>query len=391
MTALLSFFVLLFAGLIFSDLFKRLHLPYVTALIVAGVIIGPVLNIVSVDPTISFLGGIGLVFLMFIAGSEIKTGSFKRLEKEIFVLALLNGVIPFATGFGIAWFLTQSVITSYILGIAFISSSVAIIIPSLEARGLLNRRIGETIVSATVFEDMISLLLFAIVLQNFTPKTALPLIIYIPLIILIPFLLKLLIPRIEQLYHYNKRGRDLFESQLRFVFAILIATVVLFESLGMHAIVAGFVIGIILSDSIRGKVEEKIRTISYGFFIPIFFLIIGMGLDLGLLLSSQVLISSALIVTGLIASKVISGFIGGKYLLKFSVKESLLIGFATTPQLSTTLAVAFVALESGLLSADIITALILLSTITAFIAPLAIRSIPLDKEPKATVLNTKNK
>jgi len=351
-----------------------------------------VLGWVSADETILFIGLIGIVFLMFIAGSEIKIKTFKRLEKQIFALAILNGGLPFVTGFGIGWFLTQNIASALIIGIAFISSSVALIIPSLGARKLIHTRLGETIISATVFEDIGSLLLFSFILQSFSPKTSIPLIAYIPLVIGIIFVLKKVIPPIERMYHYGKKGRDLFENELIFVFVSLLATVVLFESIGMHAIVAGFVIGIILSDSIRGKIEEKIRTISYGFFIPIFFLMIGMQMDLSVFISPGPLFAAVVILIGLIGSKVISGFVGGK-LLKFNSRESLLIGFTTIPQLSTTLAVAFVALELGLLSQEIITALIILSTVTTFVSPIAIRLIAGEKRAeteKASVLNKEN-
>ncbi|MBN1941033.1 MAG: cation:proton antiporter [Candidatus Diapherotrites archaeon] len=375
MAELITFFVLLFSGLVFSELFKRLHLPYVAALIVAGMIIGPVLNLATADPTMSFLGSIGIVFLMFIAGSEIKTDVFKKTGKKIFLTTFLNGSLPFLTGFGIVWYVTQSLFTALIMGIAFIASSVAIIIPALESKKILNTPLGETIVSATVFEDIASLLLLSFALQIFLPKSALPLFIYIPLIIALILLLKKIVPILEAFYHSGKWGRELFESELRFIFVTLIATVVMFEFLGVHAVIAGFLIGIILGDSVKGKVEEKIRTISYGIFIPIFFVIIGMQTDLIVFLSPQAMAVALLIIGGLFASKIFSGFIAGKFLLGFSKQESVLMGIATTPQLSTTLAVAFLGLESGFLTIEIAASLVLYTTITALVVPLAIRAI----------------
>ena len=373
MPGLITFFVILVAGLIFSEAFRRLHLPYVTALIVGGIIIGPsLLNIAVVDETILFLGSIGLIFLMFMAGSEIKMKTFKRTGKEIALLSVLNGIIPFLVGYWVGTVFGLNFITSIVLGIVFISSSVAVIIPSLERMGLIHTRLGETVVSATVFEDIGSLLLLAFILQSFAPTTPLPLFLYIPVIIIIIFSLKVLIPELEKLYHYKKRGQDLWESKLRFILVILIATVILFEFIGMKALIAGFIIGIILGDAIVGKVEEKIRTISYGIFIPTFFIIIGIQTDLSAFVSIQSLYLTLAIVFGLIAAKIVSGFVGGK-LLKFSGRESLLIGFATTPQLSTTLAVAFVAVEQRILSPDIAVSLVVLSIVTTFLAPIAMK------------------
>ncbi len=384
MATMLPFFVILIAGLIFSEIFKRLHLPYVTALIIAGIVIGPfMLNLITADETVTVMASIGVIFLMFMAGSEIKSKSFEQIEKNVFILALLNGAIPFITGYAIGAFFGYNFFTSIILGAAFISSSVAVIIPSLESSGLMRTKLGKTIVSSTVIEDICSLIFLALILQSFTQRTALPLPIYLPIIVLLIVILKIFIPKIQNVYYHKKSGKDLFESELRFVFVVLLATVLLFESIGMHAIVAGFLIGIILSDSIGQKLDDKIRTISYGFFIPIFFLVIGIQTDLSVLFSSNSILLSLTIILGLLLSKIISGFIGGKA-MKFSTNESLLMGIATTPQLSTTLAIAFSALSLGLLAPEIIASLVILSIITTFSAPLMIKSIVSGMKSKST-------
>jgi len=375
MPALLPFFVILISGLIFSEIFKRLHLPYVTALIIAGILIGPLfLNLIQVDETVSFIGSIGVVFLMFITGSEVKWAFFQKMGKDIIFLSFLNGAIPFITGFGIGWFFGYDFFTSIVLGTVFLSSSIAVIIPSLESNKLIDTKIGKTIISATVFEDITSLILLAFILQSFSQKSPIPLPVYIPTIILLIIGLKIVIPKIEKMYQSRKKGKDLFESELRFVFVVLLAAVLLFESIGMHAIIAGFIIGIILGNSIRDKIEEKIRTVSYGIFIPTFFLIIGMQTDLSVFLLERSVLLTYFIVIGLISSKIVSGWIGGR-LIKFSGKESLLIGVSTVPQLSTTLATAFAALEFGILNQEIITSLVVLSIVTTLAVPLTIKLI----------------
>jgi len=313
------------------------------------------------------------------AGSEIKIESLEKKGKNILVLSILNGIIPFITGFGIAWFFGYDLFTSIVLGTCFISSSIAVIIPSLESNKLIDTKIGKTIISATVFEDVSSLILLAVILQSFAQKTPIPLPVYIPTIILLIIVLKTIIPKIEKKYYSKKKGKDLFESELRFIFVVLLATVLLFESLGMHSIIAGFLIGILLGDSIRDKVEEKIRTVSYGLFIPIFFLMMGMQTDLSVFLSATSVMLTATVVLGLIISKIVSGWVAGR-LIKFSGRESLLIGISTIPQLSTTLATAFAALEFGLLNQELITSLVVLSIVTTFVAPLIIKFIVTKKK-----------
>jgi Kef-type K+ transport system membrane component KefB len=82
----------LLAGVFFSEIFKRLHLPYVLSLIIAGIVIGPLgLNIVDLSPTILFLSSIGVIFLMFNAGLEVKINYLMKIWKKIGLCALING------------------------------------------------------------------------------------------------------------------------------------------------------------------------------------------------------------------------------------------------------------------------------------------------------------
>ncbi len=387
MSALIPFLILIAAGLFFSEIFKKLHLPYVIALITAGIIIGPVLNLIVVDETIALLGSIGIVFLMFIAGSEIKTDIFKEIGKNIFFVAFLNAVIPFSVGVLIGYLFGFTIYTSLMIGIVFISSSIAIIIPTLERNYMINTKLGQAIISTTVIEDVASLFLLAFLLQRYTKQTPIPLPIYIPVVILLILGLKYFIPRIGKIIFSEKTERDLFQTKLRYLFVVLVANVILFEILGMHAILAGFVIGIFLGDMIEGKIESKIRVISYGFFIPIFFLVIGMRTDILTLANFSNIFMVVVIVLGLMISKIFSGWVGGK-ILNLSNDESLLFGVSTTPQLSTTLAAAYVALEFGLLNSELIASFVILSLVTVFVTPI-LMDVLIKRMPKRDGIDIK--
>ncbi len=373
MPELTTFFIILLIGLIFSDIFKRLHLPYVTALIIAGIAIGPYgLDFARINPVTDFLGSIGVIFLMFIAGSEIKSSVFRDIKDKAFVQSLFNGFIPFIAGAAIGYYFTHDLLSTLILAVIFVSSSAGVIIPSLESFDLVKTRLGETIMASTVVQDIASLLLLALILQSTNPITFIPLYLYIPLLLGIVWLLKTIVPKLYRLYHKGRTKKDLFESELRFVFVNLIAIVVLFEILGLHSIVAGFITGMILTDSIKGKLKQKIHTLSYGLFIPVFFLVIGLQMDISVFYEKSSLLLISAIVFGLIISKIVSGWLGARA-NKYSNRAGLLMGFASIPQLSTSLAAAFAAHEFGLLSGDIISGLIILSIITTLIAPLLIR------------------
>lgn len=367
------FLVILVAGIFFSELFKRLHLPYVPALIVAGIVVGPLgLNLVELTPSMLFLGSIGVIFLMFIAGLEVKTDYLTSIWKRVGLCALINGGLPGFVGFTISYVFGYEIITSILLGTIFVSSSIAVIIPALQEKGLINTEYGSVIVGTVVIEDIASLFLLSIILQTANPTTNLPLPLFIIVVIFSIVLIKYFLPKIENVF-FERRGRGGVEENVQFVLVLLVAVAVYFELLGMHAIVAGFLVGLILSKAIKNKpIESKLHVLSYGVFIPVFFLEVGIETDLTVFLeASDTVLLSLAVVGGLILSKILSGYLCGR-LMGFSRKERLLFGVASTPQLSTSLAVAFTALELGLIDSNLQVSIVLLSITTVLVAPFVV-------------------
>jgi Kef-type K+ transport system membrane component KefB len=361
----------------FALAFRRFHLPWVLSLIVAGVVIGPYgFGFAEINPTLNFISQIGLIFLMFMAGLETRFDSFKELKLEISVIALLNGLIPLAAGVTLGYLLDFSLISSLLVGIIFMSSSIAVIIPTLENLGQIHSRLGRTIVSSTIVVDVVSLVLLSMLLQTVDPVTSLPLpsFYFILSIIMVAFAFGL--PKIRGMFPKRRDEKDLFESEVRIIFALMIGVVVTFELLGLHPIIAGFFAGLVLSKSINSHlIIDKLRTISYGIFIPVFFVVIGMETDIGVFSESLSIVGIVLVIalTSIIA-KFTSGWLAGK-LIGFTQRESAIIGFSTIPQLSTTLAVVFTAVELGLLPPTLITAMVILSIVTTLVAPVGLRML----------------
>lgn len=379
------FFLVLFVGVFFSDIFRRLHLPWVIALLLGGILIGPyVLDVFEVDGTIDFIGQIGLIFLMFMAGLETRLSVFQKYRRGLLALGLLNGLIPMAVGAGIGMFFGYSAPVSILLGIIFVSSSIAVVIPSLEANKIIETRLGALVMGAAIVEDILSLLLLSIFLQTTNTTTPLPLPILYALLIGALIVLRWLLPKIQWFFSRGIRDTgDLFQQELRSVFVVLIGTVIIFEVLGLHPIIAGFFTGLVLSDTLRSEVLlGKIRALSYGIFIPTFFIVVGAKTDISVFGEADgALFLTLAIVIGSILSKLSSGWLGGR-LLGFNQHDSFLIGISKVPQLSTTLAVAFTGAELGILSRELVAALVILSIITTFIGPLFIRfSGPPDGSP----------
>lgn len=387
MELLVPFFIIFSAGLLFTQLSGRLHLPYVTALIVAGIILGDSgLGLVESTEGVDFFGFIGLLFLMFMAGSKVNLNSLKELREKVAIITLFCTTIPLFTGMAVGYAFSGSLLTGALIGILFISSSVAVVIPILDANGLLETQLGKLSLSTSVIQDIVSLFFLAVLLQRALGESILSIMLFLLLSVIVMVFLRDYIPRIQKLFQKIDTSTNTFESELRFTLVILFSSVLLFELIGLHAIVAAFVIGLLISESLKDRdVLEKIRTISYGIFVPIFFFNVGMQTDLSVLTSPGNIVLVVAVVTSLIISKQLSGWIGGR-LAGLTNEQAHFVGLTSIPQLSTTLAVAFTALDLSLISAEMLTALVILTIVTSTLSPLVIKisSYNISKRSKVT-------
>ncbi|MAZ41152.1 hypothetical protein CL654_03490 [bacterium] len=374
MQEFVPFFFILIFGLFFSTIFNRLHLPWVVALIVAGIAAGAS-NLFEVTPTIEFFSEIGLVFLMFMAGLETRLSCLRETKREVGILSIVNGLIPFIVALLIGFYFGYGLQASILLGIVFISSSIAVVIPSLEESGLFGTRLGTSAIGTAIVEDIVSLFLLSLFFQWVNPSANISLFIFYPLLVLLLVAIKFIIPRLDALFH-RYSAADSYETEPRVVLAMMVGVVIVFELLGLHPIVAGFFLGLVLSDSLRkDETKKKLHVLSYGLFIPFFFVTVGAQTDLSVLASlGGAWVVILVVVLGSVLAKFGSGWLGAR-LSGFSSLEGSFIGVSTMPQLSTTLAVVFVGQDLGILKPELVTAIVVLSIVTTLISPILIRHI----------------
>jgi Kef-type K+ transport system membrane component KefB len=373
---LLVLLLVLAIGLIIPELFKKFRIPFLTLIILAGAFTGPhFFNYIQLDDTIRFFGFLGMAFLMFMTGLETDITKLSKDKQKIALMALLNGAIPFLVGLGITRLFGYSWITSSIVGIVFISSSVAVIVSTLKNNKSINKVAARLILSAVMVTDIASLIALAFIFQNTSKITGLPLPIYFSILITSIFVLFRVVPLLSKKIMERRLSEDNgYERQLRFVIVILASVVVYFSFLGAHPILAAFLAGLSLPTAIlygKSKIlRSKLHTIGYGLFIPVFFFVVGMDMDLTIFRAfnfQNIIIISLML--GLIISKFGSGYLAGR-LVKFSKKDSLLFGSISMTQLTTTLAVTYAASSLGLLDTVLVTSIVLLSIVTTLLGPL---------------------
>jgi len=370
--------VILTFTLIAPEIFKRLKIPFVTSLIIIGAILGPhALNYIQTNEIINFFGFLGMTFLMLMAGLETDFAKLKELKYKIIILSTLNGLIPFSIGLFLTYSFGYSILTSTIIGIIFISSSIAIVIPILKETNLLKKDIGQIILSSVMLNDIVSLILLTFLLQTVNPISKLPLSSFFILLIISIGVLFYLMPRLTDFFlHKRFLTKTGYEKKLRFLIVLVIGFIAYFSALGVHPILGAFIIGLTLSEVVRHEhIFNKLHTLGYGLFVPVFFFIIGMQMDLKIIGNfdiTEILMVS--LIVGLILSKFFSGYIAAK-IVKLTNKQASIYSISTIPQLTTTLAVTYAAASTGILDDLLVTSLILLSIITTIISPILLKYI----------------
>jgi Kef-type K+ transport system membrane component KefB len=376
MAYILLFLIWIAAAFFFPVALRRFQIPWVTAVIFAGMILGPYgLNLVNTGEVMDFLATIGLIFLMFTAGLDTKFSELKKAGKNVLYFAIINLGVPYATGIFIGLYLGLTPFSSLVLGACFSSSSVGLIVPMLRELNI-KSKIKSTVVSALFLEDVISLIILAILLKAVVPISPIPLEIFPIVLIIFIIVVLYLIPILQEWLFYFGPKKDVFAGGIRAVFITLALVALMAEIIGVHAMVGGFLAGLTLSDMLkkRKKLEESIMAISYGFLIPIFLLSLGVTTNMGAIFEPGDLFATVLIILSLIASKSLSGFLGGR-LIGFNSRISWGMGVMTIAQMSTTLATASLAFQYGILGENIVAALVLLSIVTIIITPFLTKSI----------------
>ncbi len=360
--------------------------PMVVIEILAGIAIGHSgLNLVKVEGPLRFLAGFGFSFLMFLSGLEI---DFSRLMPAggrrpkvpwwqgplwlaggsfALTLALAIGV-----GYGLVGFGVKA--DGLLLGLILSTTSLGLVVPVLKERGQSEGRYGQALLSSALVADFVTLLLLSVAVALLGGGASLELLLVLVLAAAFGMAVRLgLRARRIPLITWTIRELAQATSQIRVrgAVALMVGWVFLAEALGLEVILGAFLAGAlvsILSTDREGVLREKLDAMGYGFFVPLFFITVGVGFDLQALVASP----SSLILVGVLivaayAVKMVPALL---WRLSFSWRESLAAGVLLSSRLSLIIAAAAVALNLGLISPAVNAAVILVAMITCTVSPM---------------------
>ena len=381
-------FAILFAlvlAYLLSEIFKFFRLPRVIGQILAGLIIGIpyIRNHVFTDDVssvFSFLTNIGIILLFFFVGLEIDFKRFRKNIKESALISIFNTCLPLFLGFIASRALFNfDNITSLVIGIALSVSSQAISLDILEEARLLKSKIGSLIMTTSTVDDVFELLAISVVLIVFNtaiaPETSLnELLLSIAAFVVLILILRVsLIPFALRAFERDKSQAILFMGAL----IIVLFMAYLSELFGVSSLIGALVAGMLVMQTLlsgehrrpweKNDISRSIHIISFGFLIPIFFVNVGLQTDIATI-SSNLLLAFVLLLIDI--GGTLFGTVFAIGLSKGTLAEGLLVGWAVTPKGDTELVIATLALQGGLISIGVYSAIITVALGSTIIAPI---------------------
>ncbi len=358
---------------------RKCKAPQVVGEIVAGLLIGPsILGWVNQSDFLVQMAEIGVILLMFSAGLEtdlkdlMKTGPIAALIACAGVfIPLVFGAVLYMAFFGVAPWGSEEFYKAVFVGTILTATSVSITVESLKEMGKLKGRVGTTILSAAIIDDVIGIIVLTFVIGFKNPESK-PLsvlantVMFFLFAIVVGFISYKIFKMIDTRYPHTRR---IPIAGLAFCLAMAYIAEKYF---GIADITGAYVAGIILC-SIRDSeyIAEKMDTNSYMLFGPVFFASIGLKTNVDSVSMGILIFSLAFVAVGLI-SKIIGCSLAAR-LCRFSRLDSLKIGAGMMTRGEVALIVSQKGLSAGLLTPVYFTSVILLIIVSSILTPIILK------------------
>ncbi len=375
--------------------FKRVSIPIVVGEILAGMAVGRsgLVLVPPDDPLLIMLSNFGIVFLMLLSGMEIDFHSLRSYAPAAeqgagvrfgaLPLALINFILTLVLASTAAYVLVRYGLAQnmWIVALILSTTSLGVVVPVLKETDLLSQRFGQYILVTAVIADLVTMLLItvavAIVSRGLTAEILLVVLLFVAFFLTYRFgtifnKVSALRRMIEELSHATA------QIKVRAAFTIMLAFVALSESLGSEIILGAFLAGAIiglLRTADDAELGRQLEAIGYGFFIPIFFIKVGVEFNLPVLLASPgALLLVPFLLIGAILVKMIPALTST---INFSLREGLAAGVLLSARLSLIIAAAAIGKRLGVIGESVNAAIILVALVTVTSAPLIfVRMMP---------------
>ena len=369
MSLLLQVTLFLAASLLLVPLLKRLGIATVLGYLFTGIVLGPsVLNIAHDPKAIMELAEFGVIFLMFIIGLELRPQRLWDMRQSIFVMGSLQVVLTGIALTALVFFaLSQSIAASIVIGFALSLSSTAFALQLLNEKQQLNTSFGQQSFSILLFQDIAAIPLIAIIPLLAGTTSAHHGIAYFSAVVATftgLFLFSRYVMRPFFRFVAQSGAHELITAVGLF---IVLAVVLLMDSLGISTTLGAFLTGVLLADSeFRHELEASIAPFK-GLLLGLFFMTVGMTTPIALILQQPWLILGGAIVLLLLKMLLLTAL--ARY-RQFSWSNSLLLGTCLAQGGEFAFVVFNVAYSEKVLSKAMLEPMTLIVTLSMVLTPI---------------------
>ncbi len=368
---IVPFAILLVVILVIPIMFERLRLPGLVGLVFSGLVLGPSgWNLFQSDsPMINLLSDIGLIFLLFVAGLEVDLEKFRRRKSRAFGFASLTFSVPLVMGTLVGLIVGYGWNTSILIGSLFASYTL-LAYPIISRLGVLNNEAVSVTIGATIFTDIGAVLVLAVCIAIAHAEVFS----FAKLLTLVGWLT---IYSVAVVTGFDWAGKEFFKrsgddegNKFLFVLLSVFLAAVGAQLIGVEKIVGAFLAGLAVNEAVgEGPVKEKVVFIGSVLFIPLFFINLGLLINLPAFVNNlDTLKLTLLMIVGLIVSKLIAALLT-KLIYRYSWQEMLTMWSLSLPQVATTLAATLVGYRAGLLPLAVLHSVIVLMLVTSTLGP----------------------
>lgn len=402
---ILDLAIILFTTKLFGIISRKCGLPQVLGALVAGILIGLInfaaKNALFNDNTSKYLkifSEIGVVLIMFTAGMETNLKDIKKNGVPSIVITILGVVVPLAVGIGVSYIMPgdMDIKQRLFVGTILTATSVGITVAVLKDLGRLHGKVGTSIVTAAILDDIIGVVLLAFVTGKTDSSTLgakflslckvdiqsasigvviLNVVFFVIFVIAVGLAIHYFFKFISKKYPHTRR-LPIFGLCVAFLFAW--ASEDLF---GIAAISGAFAAGMMMSNMKQTDyVERRIDITTYMLFSPLFFASIGIGINykqlgesfsdgssVGLIIAFTI----AFVIFGMLAKLIGCG--GGALMCKYKLNQSIKVGLGMMVRGEVCLIVAQKGMSEGIIDARFWPAVILLIVCSSLLTPILLK------------------
>jgi len=359
---------------------KRFGVPQVIGEILGGLILGPcIFDLIESGDTISLFAEIGVLLLMFSTGLGTDLKQLIKTGKTAFLMALIGVIVPLIGGtllyscfYGFAEIGSKEFFTAVFIGTIMTATSVSITVATLQELGKINTKLGTTIVSAAIIDDIIGMIVLTCVIGAASGeggsfgiillKTSL----FFIFALVVGYIVNRLMEFLDKKYPHTQRI-PIFSLAACFLMAYVAETY-----FGIADITGAYIMGVALASVDDAEyIEKKIDVSGYMIFVPVFFANIGLQTNFENMTGDMVLFSLLFVLVALACKIIGCGFVAR--VSGFDSADSLKAGVGMMTRGEVALIVAQKGLSIGLIESTYFSSVILLIIVSSIATPLILK------------------